>query len=203
MAQRFLRGGRLLAVGEESDARHVAVEFVHPVIVGKRALPALALPTLEALELERESDDIVVIFSERGVRVGDESFFPPTDDPFVRQELVETLYHVLWELVHVFLEHRDRSLVGAGAASFLYPFLDGGPAGHRRGARGRAALDRGQGARDRGAARADAGRERVRARPRPPRLWARACWRWATAARRRTRWTSSPTSARAGGARWT
>ena len=44
MAQRFGRGGRLLAVGEESDARHVAVEFVHPVIVGKRALPALALP---------------------------------------------------------------------------------------------------------------------------------------------------------------
>ena len=43
MAQRFGRGGRLLAAGEESDARHVAVEFVHPVIVGKRALPALAL----------------------------------------------------------------------------------------------------------------------------------------------------------------
>jgi D-sedoheptulose 7-phosphate isomerase len=59
------------------------------------------------------------------VRVLDESFFPPTDDPFVRQELVETLYHVLWELVHVFLEHRDRSRVGAGAASFLYPFLEG------------------------------------------------------------------------------
>ena len=33
---------------------------------------------------------------------------------------------MLWELVHVFLEHRDRSQVGAGAASFLYPFLDGG-----------------------------------------------------------------------------
>jgi D-sedoheptulose 7-phosphate isomerase len=43
MAQRFQRGGRLLAVGDESDARHVAVEFVHPVIVGKRALPALSL----------------------------------------------------------------------------------------------------------------------------------------------------------------
>jgi D-sedoheptulose 7-phosphate isomerase len=124
MALRFLRGGRLLAVGEESDARHVAVEFVHPVIVGKRALPALALPTLDALELEREDDDVVVIFSERGVRVLDESFVPPTDDPFIRQELIETLYHVLWELVHVFLEHRDRSRVGAGAASFLYPFLD-------------------------------------------------------------------------------
>jgi D-sedoheptulose 7-phosphate isomerase len=126
MALRFLRGGRLLAVGEESDARHVAVEFVHPVIVGKRALPALALPTLDALELEREDDDVVVIFSERGVRVLDESFVPPTDDPFIRQELIETLYHVLWELVHVFLEHREGSSVSAGAAGFLYPFLGGG-----------------------------------------------------------------------------
>jgi D-sedoheptulose 7-phosphate isomerase len=125
MALRFLRGGRLLAVGEESDARHVAVEFVHPVIVGKRALPALALPTIDALELECEEEDIVVVFGERGVRVLDESFLPPTDDPFIRQELIETLYHVLWELVHVFLEHRDRSRVGAGAASFLYPFLEG------------------------------------------------------------------------------
>jgi D-sedoheptulose 7-phosphate isomerase len=47
LADRFGRGGRLLAVGASaqarSDARHVAVEFVHPVIVGKRALPALAL----------------------------------------------------------------------------------------------------------------------------------------------------------------
>ena len=46
MAERFARGGRLLAVGGTSgwsDARHVAVEFVHPVIVGKRALPALAV----------------------------------------------------------------------------------------------------------------------------------------------------------------
>src|SRR4051812_8073987 len=126
MAQRFLRGGRLLAVGEESDARHIAVEFVHPVIVGKRALPAMALPTIDALNLECEPDDIVVVFSELGVRVDSESFVPPTDDPFVRQELVETLYHVLWELVHVFLEHRDRSRVGAGAASFLYPFLSEG-----------------------------------------------------------------------------
>ena len=47
MAERFARGGRLIAFGRtpaaRSDARHVAVEFVHPVIVGKRALPALAL----------------------------------------------------------------------------------------------------------------------------------------------------------------
>ena len=30
MAERFARGGRLLATGDVSDARHVAVEFVHP-----------------------------------------------------------------------------------------------------------------------------------------------------------------------------
>ena len=123
MAQRFVRGGRLLAVGEESDARHVAVEFVHPVIVGKRALPALALPR-DALALEAEPDDIVVDFHDDVTILG-QTFSPPTDDHFVRQELIETLYHVLWELVHVFLEHREGSPVDAGAASFLYPFLGG------------------------------------------------------------------------------
>jgi len=122
MAVRFGRGGRLLACGDESDARHVAVEFVHPVIVGKRALPALALPA-SVLALEAEADDIVMVFDGRSVTVLDEVFAPPVDDPFVAQELIETLYHVLWELVHVFIEHRERSPVGAGAAGFLYPFL--------------------------------------------------------------------------------
>src|SRR5688572_2549671 len=44
MAERFERGGRLLAFGNAqyaSDAQHIAVEFMHPVLVGKRALPAL------------------------------------------------------------------------------------------------------------------------------------------------------------------
>ena len=48
------------------------------------------------------------------------------EDPFVAQELVETLYHVLWELVHVFFEHRGLLSGGvhdAGASAFLYPFL--------------------------------------------------------------------------------
>ena len=154
MAERFARGGRLLALGASpqarSDARHVAVEFVHPVIVGKRALPALAL-TGEGgqlgrqVELLAEPDDIAIAFE-----VGDEvaaavalarargcvtvattgagaewEFRSPGDDPFVHQELGETLYHVLWELVHVFLEHLGRSERGGGASSFLYPFLDG------------------------------------------------------------------------------
>jgi D-sedoheptulose 7-phosphate isomerase len=46
MAVRFHRGGKLLVFGNgggATDAAHIAVEFVHPVIVGKRALPALSL----------------------------------------------------------------------------------------------------------------------------------------------------------------
>jgi D-sedoheptulose 7-phosphate isomerase len=48
MAVRFHRGGKLVvfgAGGSSTDAQHVAVEFVHPVIVGKRALPAISLTT--------------------------------------------------------------------------------------------------------------------------------------------------------------
>jgi D-sedoheptulose 7-phosphate isomerase len=48
LARRFAAGGTLLAFGNggpSTDAQHVSVEFVHPVIVGKRALPALSLVT--------------------------------------------------------------------------------------------------------------------------------------------------------------
>ncbi len=46
MAVRFHQGGKLVVFGTggaSTDAQHVAVEFVHPVIVGKRALPAVSL----------------------------------------------------------------------------------------------------------------------------------------------------------------
>jgi D-sedoheptulose 7-phosphate isomerase len=46
MAVRFHQGGKLVVFGtggRSTDALHVAVEFVHPVIVGKRALPAISL----------------------------------------------------------------------------------------------------------------------------------------------------------------
>ena len=46
MAVRFHQGGKLVVFGTgaaSTDALHVAVEFVHPVIVGKRALPAISL----------------------------------------------------------------------------------------------------------------------------------------------------------------
>jgi D-sedoheptulose 7-phosphate isomerase len=45
MARAFSRGGTLIPFGSgpaATDAAHAAVEFMHPVIVGKRALPAIA-----------------------------------------------------------------------------------------------------------------------------------------------------------------
>ncbi len=132
----------------------MAVEFVHPVIVGKRALPALGLAgeggsIAGQVALLAEADDIAIGFGagevaepvasarERGcltlafAPVGAEwEFDPPAVDPAIRQELVETLYHVLWELVHVFFDHRGllegreaRAVHDTGASSFLYPFL--------------------------------------------------------------------------------
>jgi D-sedoheptulose 7-phosphate isomerase len=162
LAERFARGGRLVALGESpqarSDVRHVAVEFVHPVIVGKRALPAIGLAgeggdLAEQVALVAEPDDIAIGFGaeedggqaaaaikrarERScltlafAPAGAEwEFEPPGPDAPVRQELVETLYHVLWELVHVFFEHRGllegrsaKRTHDTGASSFLYPFL--------------------------------------------------------------------------------
>jgi D-sedoheptulose 7-phosphate isomerase len=150
MAERFLRGGRLLAFGRgpyTTDAQHVSVEFVHPVIVGKRALPALDLsfafgPWLKTLV---QANDIVMGFGppagddevwaalEEARRRGAMTFALPgesgsyfcksaTENPFVHQELIEILYHTLWETVHVFFEHRELGH-DVGEAGFLYPFL--------------------------------------------------------------------------------
>jgi D-sedoheptulose 7-phosphate isomerase len=46
LAERFAAGGRLFVAGNGGsacDAQHVAVEFMHPVLEKRRALPALAL----------------------------------------------------------------------------------------------------------------------------------------------------------------
>jgi D-sedoheptulose 7-phosphate isomerase len=150
MSRRFLVGGRLLAFGRGSaatDAQHVSVEFVHPVIVGKRALPALDLgPDFETrLPVILQPQDMVMGFAfperdaaverallvakERGTltfalagEVGDYPFALPDEDPFVCQEVFEVLYHMLWETVHVYFEHREQGH-DVGASSFLYPFL--------------------------------------------------------------------------------
>jgi D-sedoheptulose 7-phosphate isomerase len=150
MAQRFLRGGRLLAFGRgayATDAQHVSVEFVHPVIVGKRALPALDI-SLEFpawLDAILRPEDIVMGFGppegdpavwaalavarSRGAMTfalpgsaGSYAIRAVTHDPFMHQEMIEILYHTLWETVHVFFEHRELGH-DVGQAEFLYPFL--------------------------------------------------------------------------------
>jgi len=150
MAARFRRGGRLFAVGGgayATDAQHVSVEFVHPVIVGKRALPALDLSPLPRSAAARLAgpDDILMGFAPPAgdpcvaelLRVArkagaqtfalpgadaDYAVDAPSLDPFVHQELIEVLYHTLWETVHVFLEHAESGH-DVGAAGFLYPYL--------------------------------------------------------------------------------
>ncbi|WP_273889410.1 SIS domain-containing protein [Rubrobacter naiadicus] len=150
MSERFLSGGRLLAFGSgpaATDAQHVSVEFVHPVIVGKRALPALDLgPEFEgrlstilhdqdmvmgfsfperdeaverALDFSRERGALTFALSGEGAEY---AFDLPDGDPFVCQEVFEHLYHVLWETVHVYFEHREQGH-DVGASSFLYPML--------------------------------------------------------------------------------
>ena len=153
MAQRFQNGGRLLVRGggaQRSDVAHVVVEFVHPVIVGKRALPALGLAGADGIEalgllrvLGRARDILmllaagapsdadrclieraraeglltIVLSGDSGAggggggasptAPGDLLFAVPSHDPCIVQEAHEMLYHVLWELVHIFFEHRS------------------------------------------------------------------------------------------------
>jgi len=157
MAMRFHRGGKLVVFGigpASTDAQHVAVEFVHPVIVGKRALPAISLtsdvatvtgiaasqglaeifahqirclagPADIALGISADGDCPSVL---NGLTAGRElgmltvalaggnggaiAASPAVDhllvarsaDPRVVKETHVTMYHVLWELVHVFFE---------------------------------------------------------------------------------------------------
>ncbi len=132
VARAFASGGTLVAFGRHAaatDAAHVAVEFMHPVIVGKRALPAIAA---EAAPLQRPGDIalalchgapglaekrflasarrrglLTIAFTGAGATAeeADHTFAVRSDDADVVQEVQETAYHVLWELVHVFFEH--------------------------------------------------------------------------------------------------
>lgn len=156
MAGRFRAGGRLLVFGTGAavtDAEHVAVEFVHPVIVGKRALPALTLtadvatltsvaagqgmaqvfahqirllagahdialgitpdgrdPAVQAgLEAAAAGGLLTVALTgggggHAGHPVVDHCLEVDSDDPLVVKEIHVTTYHILWELVHVWLE---------------------------------------------------------------------------------------------------
>jgi D-sedoheptulose 7-phosphate isomerase len=148
MARCFAAGGRLLVVGigaAAADAAHVAVEFLHPVIVGKRALPALSLagdpgsaggpdqryahqlaltarPGDIALVLATDADDPSAVATLAAARAGglltvglfgtatgvpevDHLLLAGTADPRLVKEAQVTYYHLLWEIVHVLLDH--------------------------------------------------------------------------------------------------
>jgi D-sedoheptulose 7-phosphate isomerase len=166
MARRFHQGGKLIAFGNGSsstDAQHIAVEFVHPVMVGKRALPAIALTndiaTLTSLAHRHgwydvfayqlrylaHPQDIALAISQdksgqnmlRGLGVAkqmglltialtggsstavaasttvDHVLVVPSEEPQIVKEIQVTMYHILWELVHVFFE--QPGLLGTGA----------------------------------------------------------------------------------------
>ncbi len=170
MAERFQAGGKLVVFGNgtgATDAEHIAVEFVHPVIVGKRALPAISLAedpaTLTGLAVRMGWDDIFAhqvrqlaaagdialgvssdgtcvnvnraleAAHERGcltvALVGgdggpiakspfvDHALVARSDDPCVVKEIHVTIYHVLWELVHVFFEQAAPLAAGPAAAA--------------------------------------------------------------------------------------
>ena len=186
MADRFRQGGTLLVFGADAagaDTQHVAVEFTHPVLVGKRAIPAVALTAkpfapvaagrfgdhpddhlgghsgdaaagrpggpggdlagdlvgelverrlrllarpgdvalaiapgglpgglLRALRAARELGLLTVAMAGAGVRApqdADHVLLAGADDPRTARELQVTTYHLLWEIVHLCLEHAD------------------------------------------------------------------------------------------------
>lgn len=151
MATRFNLGGKLIVFGDPgADAAHIAVEFMHPVIVGKRALAAVALSNdavaghgtdedgaeIFAYQVRHWADtsDIALGISRdgrcvsvpRGLRtagelglltialtgggaypdgkVADHVLAAASEEPAVIKEVHVTAYHLLWELVHVFLD---------------------------------------------------------------------------------------------------
>jgi hypothetical protein len=138
LARHFHQGATLWCCSPRwpSHARHLAVEFVHPVIVGTRALPARVVEGGDAaatVRLLSRAGDILV-----GVGPPDD---PVVDDLMRRSDAwgllalrlgagdrppttradhllwvdgtkeaasdggVVVLYHLLWELTHVALEH--------------------------------------------------------------------------------------------------
>lgn len=139
LARRMHAGGTLWCASPSwpHHAQHVAVEFVHPVIVGKPALPAVALPTHDLTVTARasvRSGDVLVVIGRAGDRAvrdlvrpapawgvttlwigagdrpdpgaADHVLWLPDDDRAEHDGRFILLYHLLWELAHVCLEHR-------------------------------------------------------------------------------------------------
>jgi D-sedoheptulose 7-phosphate isomerase len=163
LARSFHRGRKLLVCGNggsATDAQHIAVEFMHPITVGRKALPAICLNNDMAMVTAVANDvsfadvfvrqiialgkpgDVLIAISTSGNSenllhafqtaqrmdlttigfAGDEGgrmeemkraslidhcFTVPTSSIHRIQESHVTLYHIMWDMVHEFLQHRS------------------------------------------------------------------------------------------------
>lgn len=167
MAKAFHRGRKMLVCGNggsATDAQHVAVEFMHPITVGRKALPAICLTNDMAMVTAVANDvgfddvftrQIIALGSEGDVLLGistsgnsdnlihafetarrmklitigfagddggkmlemsgrgllDFCLTVPTSSIHRIQETHVALYHIMWDMVHTFLQ--DKALVEA------------------------------------------------------------------------------------------
>jgi len=140
-----------------SHARHLAVEFLHPVIVGKRALPAIAVEAgggADALRTSVRAGDVVVVVADgdepgaldvatRAPAWGLEVIWLATGPPppagtaarvvalgaGAEDADVVCAYHLLWELAHVCLEHPGVLEGRAESATTCPACMDAGDLG--------------------------------------------------------------------------
>ena len=161
MAKAFHRGRKLLVCGNggsATDAQHIAVEFMHPITVGRKALPAICLTndmamvtavandvgfddvfTRQIIALGNEGDVLLGISTSGNSRNLVHAFATakqmkittigfagsdggemaelalggllnycltvPTASIHRIQETHVTLYHIMWDMVHTFLQH--------------------------------------------------------------------------------------------------
>jgi D-sedoheptulose 7-phosphate isomerase len=163
LAQSFHRGGKLLVCGNggsATDAQHIAVEFMHPITVGRKALPAICLNNDMAMVTAVANDvSFADIFTRQIIALGkagdcliglstsgnsenlihafatarkmnlmtvgfagggggkmaeahgkgelDFCLTVPTSSIHRIQESHVALYHILWDMVHSFLQNRS------------------------------------------------------------------------------------------------
>jgi hydrogenase maturation factor len=101
LAKRFAAGATMWSIAPdwEPHALHIAVEFIHPVIVGKRALPAVAITGPDVVDVVRVSvrpGDIVVAVS-------------GADDPAVRSVMQRSR---AWGVTTVWIGSGERPKAG-------------------------------------------------------------------------------------------
>ncbi|HKS41438.1 MAG TPA: SIS domain-containing protein [Blastocatellia bacterium] len=163
VARAFHHGHKMLVCGNggsATDAQHIAVEFMHPVTVGRKALPAICLAndmamvtaigndvgfadvfTRQIIALGREGDVLIGISTSGNsenllhafdtarrlklVTIGfagndggrmkelqagellDYCFTVPTSSIHRIQETHVALYHIMWDIVHEYLQHKS------------------------------------------------------------------------------------------------